>query len=132
MFFKVFLLFVVFPIVELIFLIKIGTLIGITSTILLILFTAIAGAYMVKTEGLGVMYRFKDNLSKGIFPEEEILDGVLVLVAGALLITPGVLTDFIGFLLVFPPSRGLIKVWIKRYIRKKIEKGDIHITFKGG
>ncbi len=129
MFFKLFLLFVIFPIVELALLIKIGTILGVVNTILLILFTAIAGAYMVRLEGLGVIYRFKDNLLKGLFPAEEVFDGALILVAGALMVTPGVITDFIGFLLVFPPSRGLIKGWLKRYIRGKIERAEIHITY---
>lgn len=131
MFFKLFLLFVIFPLIELALLIKIGTIIGVFNTIALIVITALLGTYMVKMEGFNCLYRFQDNLSQGVFPAEELFDGALILVAGALLITPGVLTDLIGFLFVFPPSRRLTKLWIKGYIKKKIERGAIHISFGG-
>ncbi len=130
MFFKLFLLFVIFPVAEIAILIKIGTLIGIFNTVALILVTALAGAYMVKMEGMDVIYRFQENILKGVPPTEEIFDGLLVLMAGALLLTPGILTDFIGFLCVFPPSRGLIKAWLKRYIRRRIEREELHLIKK--
>lgn len=129
MFFKLFLIFVIIPLIELGVFIKIGTVIGVLYTFALIFFTAIVGAYMVRMEGLSVFYRFQENLTKGTFPQEEIFDGALILLAGALLITPGVLTDITGFLLVFPLSRGVVKKIIRRYIKKKISRGDIHIHF---
>ena len=85
---------------------------------------------MVKLEGLNVFYRFQENLAKGIFPQEEIFDGVLILIAGALLITPGVLTDITGFLIVFPATRRIIKKIIKQYLKRKIDQGHIRIHFK--
>lgn len=127
MLFKLFLFFIIFPIVELALLIKIGSMIGVLNTLILIMGTALAGAYMVKMEGLNVLYRFKENLSRGIIPSEEFFDGLLVLIAGILLITPGILTDFIGFLFVFPGSRRIIKAWLKNYIRKKVESGRFYI-----
>ncbi len=131
MFFKLFLVFIILPIIELALLIRIGILIGVFYTIVLIFITAIVGSFMVRREGLSVLYRFQENFARGVFPAEELFDGALILIAGALLITPGILTDFIGFLLVFSPSRAVIKHWIKGYIRKKIGSGDIHIHFKG-
>ncbi len=125
MFFKLFLLFTIIPVIELTILIKIGTLIGTLNTVMLVMFTAMAGAYLVRMEGLGVIYRFQQNMQEGRFPAEEILDGAMILVAGALLVTPGVATDIIGFLLVFPSSRRLIKISLRRYIERRIRTVNI-------
>lgn len=125
MFFKLFLLFTIIPVIELTLLIKIGTLIGTLNTVMLVIFTAVVGAYLVRMEGLGVIYRFQQNMQEGRFPGEEILDGAMILVAGALLVTPGVATDIIGFLLVFPSSRRLIKISLRRYIERRISTVNI-------
>ena len=128
MFFKLFLLFAVIPVIELALLIKVGTIIGALNTILIVLFTATAGAWLVRMEGIGVINRFQKNMMEGVFPAEEILDGAMILVAGALLVTPGVLTDIVGFLLVFPASRRLIKRFLRVYIERKISSADIRIN----
>lgn len=125
MFFKLFLLFTIIPVIELTLLIKIGTLIGTLNTVMLVIFTAVVGAYLVRMEGLGVIYRFQQNMQEGRFPGEEILDGAMILVAGALLVTPGVATDIIGFLLVFPSSRRMIKISLRRYIERRISRVNI-------
>ncbi|MBE9504430.1 MAG: FxsA family protein [Proteobacteria bacterium] len=125
MFFKLFIIFTIIPVIELSVLIKIGSTIGVLNTIILVIFTALVGAYLVKMEGLSVITRFQNNMATGIFPAEEILDGAMILVAGALLITPGVVTDIIGFLLVFPASRQIIKRFLRGYIQKKISDSDI-------
>ena len=126
MFFKLFLLFTIIPIIELTLLVKIGMEIGIYYTVLLVLGTAFIGAYMAKMEGLGVIVRFQRNMMEGIFPAEEMIDGAMLLVAGALLITPGILTDVVGFLLVIPSTRAVIKVWLKRYLKGKFDRMTIH------
>jgi UPF0716 protein FxsA len=100
--------------------------IGIYYTVLLVLGTAFVGAYMAKMEGLGVIVRFQRNMMEGIFPAEEMIDGAMLLVAGALLITPGILTDVVGFLLVIPSTRAVIKVWLKRYLKGKFDRMTIH------
>jgi UPF0716 protein FxsA len=120
MFFKLFLIFAVVPVAELAILIKIGTLMGTLNTVLLVVGTAVLGAYLVRMEGLNVFYRFHRNLSEGVFPAEEIFDGALLLVAGAVLITPGLLTDILGLLLVFPPSRKIFKKIIRRYVEETV------------
>ena len=125
MFFKLFLLFTIIPVIELTLLIKIGTIIGTMNTVMLVIFTAVVGAYLVRMEGLGVIYRFQQNMQEGRFPGEEILDGAMILVAGALLVTPGVATDIIGFLLVFPSSRRMIKISLRRYIERRITTVNI-------
>jgi len=130
MFGKLLLLFLIIPVVELALLIKIGTVIGTLNTILLVIFTAFIGAYLVKTEGLNVMERFQSNLGQGIFPAEEIFDGAIILVAGALLVTPGVITDFVGFVLVIPPSRAVIKKFIRKFVEKRFV--TTHINYPPG
>lgn len=125
MFFKLFLIFAIVPVIEISIFIYVGSYIGTLNTIAIILLTAIAGAYLVRMEGIGVLYRIQKNLNEGIFPAEELINGAMILVAGALLLTPGFFTDLIGFLMVFPATRELIKPPLKKYLRKHIS--DIHI-----
>ena len=127
MLFKLFLIFAVIPVIELALLIKIGSIIGTFNTIAIVILTAIIGAYMVKLEGLGVMYRIQKNMQEGIFPGEELINGMMILIAGALLLTPGFFTDIIGFLMVFPFSRNHIKKIARHYIEKKMSSGEIDI-----
>lgn len=82
--------------------------------------TAAAGAYMVRLEGLGVMYRIQRNLVEGVFPAEELINGMMILIAGVLLVTPGFFTDIVGFLMVTPVSRNVIKRIAKRYFQNRI------------
>jgi UPF0716 protein FxsA len=110
---------------ELAILIKVGTIIGTLNTIIIVLLTATIGAYMVRLEGLGVISRIQYNLTDGLFPAEELIDGMMILIAGALLLTPGFLTDVIGFLAVFPASRSLLKKTARRYFQNRIS--SIHI-----
>lgn len=121
MFFKLFLLFAVIPVVELALLIQIGSIIGTFNTIAIVILTAITGAYMVKLEGIGVFSRMQRDMAQGIFPADELLNGVLILVAGALLLTPGFFTDILGFLMVFPGSREIIKKIVKRYLERHMD-----------
>lgn len=116
---KLFALFTIAPIVELAVLIYAGKRIGIANTLSIVIITALAGSIMVRREGLSVISRFRMSLSEGRFPSEEILDGAMIVVAGALLLTPGFVTDIIGFSLVVPAGRELIKPPIKRFVREK-------------
>lgn len=126
MLFKLFLIFAVVPVVELAVLIYVGSIIGTFNTIAIVVLTAAVGAYMVKLEGIGVIYRFRMSIAEGTFPAEEIIDGAMVLVAGALLLTPGFFTDIAGFLMVFPASRGVIKRLLRRYVNHRITTVNIH------
>ena len=128
MFFKLFLLFTLIPVIELSLLIKIGSYIGILNTAVIVIITAVIGAYMVRMEGMGVMYRIQKNMHEGMFPGEELINGAMILVAGALLLTPGFFTDIIGFLMVIPVSRTYISGLIKKYIEKKMSNNEFHIN----
>ena len=128
MFSRLFLIFTIVPIIELTLLIKVGSYIGAINTILVVILTAAIGAYMVKMEGLGVMYRIQKNMQEGIFPADELVNGMMILVAGALLLTPGFFTDVIGFLMVLPFTRNRIRIFAMKYIKSKMPPGDIEIT----
>lgn len=119
MIFYLFLFFSIIPVVEIAILIKIGSYIGVTKTIIVVILTAVIGAYLVKREGLSVIGKLRKKIQEGKMPGEELFDGVMILIAGALLLTPGFTTDVVGFLLVFPASRQLIKQVVKQYIERK-------------
>ncbi|HDO21646.1 MAG TPA: FxsA family protein [Nitrospirae bacterium] len=120
MLFKLFLIFTLIPVAELAVLIKVGSVIGTLNTIAIVILTAIIGAYMVRLEGIGVWLRIRRNLMDGIFPADDLINGAMILIAGALLLTPGFITDIIGFLMVFPVTRGFIKKILKRYFDGRI------------
>ena len=118
--------FIVLPIVELAVIIQVGQAIGVFSTIGLLLLVSVAGAWLVKREGLGVWTRFQRQVQMGVVPGREIADGVLILFAGALLCTPGFVTDVLGILLLLPPVRAAIRsAALYRAGRKfiKVERG---------
>ena len=119
MFFYLFLFFSIIPVIEIAILIKVGSYIGVIETISIVILTAIIGAFLVRQEGLTVMYKLRQKIQEGVMPAEEIFDGVMILISGALLLTPGFVTDVIGFSLVFPPSRRVLKKLLRRYIEKK-------------
>lgn len=108
-------LFLVLPFIEIWLLIKVGGIIGAFPTILLVVLTAVLGAFMLRQQGLATLARFQQNLHNGQLPANEILEGMVLLVGGVLLMTPGFFTDAMGFLCLFPLSRKLIlKVLLSR------------------
>lgn len=109
-----FLIFLVLPIAELAVILQVGQLIGPWYTIVLLLAVSAAGAWLVKREGLGVVRRFRRQLDAGALPGKELADGVLILFAGALLLTPGFITDCVGLLLLLPPVRAVIRASVLR------------------
>ena len=117
---KLLLLFIVVPMVELALLIKLGSLIGVLDTILLIIFTGAAGAILVRTAGIQCLFTVRQQVQSGIFPADELCNGLLILIAGALLITPGLLTDIAGFALLVPAVRAVIKTRLRAYLEKKV------------
>ncbi len=96
------------PLLEIYLLIQIGSLIGVLPTILLIVLTAVLGAALLRQQGLATLNRFRASLERNELPAMEILEGVVLLVGGALLLTPGFITDVIGFLCLLPVSRQAI------------------------
>jgi UPF0716 protein FxsA len=117
------LLFVVVPLVETFLLAKIGAAMGWTNTILLVLATGLIGGWLAKLEGARAWRKWREALNRGQMPEDGVLSGLLLLVGGALLITPGVLTDAVGFLLLLPPSRRAIASFIRPRLEKRFVGG---------
>ena len=122
MLFKLFLLFTVIPFIELALLIKIGTMIGLFETILIIVITGMAGALMVRSAGIECLFRIQKNMDSGIIPTDDLFSGLLILVAGAFLLTPGLITDAVGFILLIPASRELVKKFLKKYVKLKVDQ----------
>ena len=125
------LLFVIVPIIELVLLIQIGQVVGLVPTLALVVATGIGGAALARLEGLRVLFQFQKELAEGRIPGQAMLDGISVLIGGAFLLTPGVLTDFVGFSLLFPLSRR----WIQRRVRARLERqirdGSIRVATMG-
>jgi UPF0716 protein FxsA len=112
------LLFVFVPVAELWLLIAIGTRIGVLPTVGIVLATGLAGAWLARREGTGVLRRIRADLERGVLPSDALLDGAIVLFGAALLLTPGVLTDAVGLFALLPPSRA----WLKRALRRRAER----------
>lgn len=129
MFFILLLLFVALPAAEIWLLIKVGSHIGVWQTILAVLFTGVAGAYLAKMEGLAVIKNLQKAQMEGRIPGNEMINGLLVFTGGALLLTPGFITDILGILMIFPLTRALIAVSIKRYFEKKMHSGTASFSY---
>jgi UPF0716 protein FxsA len=121
-------MFVLIPILEFTLLIEIGRRIGTLDTLLLIFGTGILGAYLARMEGFRVLARVQRELASGTLPGEHLFDGVLVLIAGIVLITPGLLTDMLGLVLLLPPTRYPVKRFIGRRIQRYISSSQIRIV----
>ncbi|MFC1646490.1 FxsA family protein [Candidatus Omnitrophota bacterium] len=128
MFFYLVLLFTVVPIFELYLLIRVGQYLGPFTTVMIVVFTGIFGAFLARLEGLRVLYSVQRDMQEGKMPTSQLLDGLLILVGAVLLITPGLLTDAIGFILVIPNTRVFVKVWLKQYLQRIIDKKEGVIT----
>jgi len=125
---KLLLLFILVPLVELSLLIEIGRLIGTLNTLTIVVCTGILGAFLARHEGLGVLYQIRTELASGRLPASQIVDGVIILLAGAVLITPGVLTDALGFLCLIPASRNVIKKMLWSWLERAVHDGGIHFS----
>jgi len=128
---RFFLLFTLVPLLELYILIKIGSYIGAFQTVALVVFTALFGIVIARIEGLRKLQQIKQSLSQGIVPAEEMVDGVLIFVAGILLIIPGVLTDLFALVLLIPYTRTLFKRWLRRRFDRMVATGNIRLQHYG-
>jgi len=114
------LMFVVVPIAELYTIIRVGSTIGFLNTLGVMILVGFVGSWLVKREGMRTWVRFNQTLASGQVPAKEMVDGVLILGAGALLLTPGFLSDIFGILMLFPPSRAVLRA----YVMKRVNAGN--------
>ncbi len=117
-----FVVFLVVPVIELAVIIQVGQEIGALNTIAVLLIISFAGAWLVKREGTGVARRFREQMAIGHVPGREIADGVLILFAGALLLTPGFVTDLLGLALLLPPVRSVIRGSLMRQVAVRAQR----------
>ena len=126
---RLILLFLLTPAVELALLIQVDQVIGFWPTVGLIIITGIVGSHLARREGLSTWQRLNRRLQSGDLPGTELADGILILVAGALLITPGILTDVFGFLGLVPFSRAYLRRFVMRWFQRKMEQGTMQVQF---
>ncbi|KAF3977161.1 MAG: FxsA family protein [Methylococcales symbiont of Iophon sp. n. MRB-2018] len=116
----IFLSFLIVPFVEIYLLLQLGSIVGVFPTVLLVVFTAVLGAWLLRHQGFSTLQRFQANLAKGEIPAYEMIEGPILLVGGALLLTPGFVTDAMGFACLIPQAR-------RRLARYVIEKQLINM-----
>ncbi len=124
-------LFTVLPIVELWLMIEVGSQIGVASTLGICVLTGVIGAWLARSQGAAVLQRMQSTIQQGGLPAREILDGVLILVAGVVLLTPGFVTDAIGLFLLLPPTRALVRMYLARVMKAKLASGQWTATQAG-
>jgi UPF0716 protein FxsA len=122
---RLLLLFILVPLIEVALLIQIGDWMGVLPTIGLVIFTGVVGAALARREGLRTWRAIQAELAAGRLPGDRMVDGLLILLAGAVLVTPGVLTDTIGFLLLVPPVRARVRTWLKERFRLRYRVVDM-------
>ena len=125
---RLLLLFILVPAVELALLIEIGGRIGTLATLGIIAGTGILGAALARHQGLGILKTIRQEMNAGRLPATSMVDGVMVLLAGAVLMTPGILTDALGFLLLIPVTRKWLRAALWNWLKNAIQTGRVHVN----
>jgi len=123
---KLLILFVIVPITELYILIEVGKKIGSLTTIGIIILTGIIGAYLVKNQGFMILKKIQNDLNEGIMPGDSLIQGAIILAGGIFLLTPGFVTDIIGFIFLIPVSRRVVKKYLLKWLKGKIKEGNFY------
>ena len=124
-------LFIGLPLLEIAVFIEVGGLIGVWATIALTIATALAGSLLLRAQGLATLLRVRRQMDQGQLPAREIFEGVFLVLAGALLLVPGFVTDALGLLLFMPPVRDLLRLLIARHIAAKAARGEARVFVDG-
>lgn len=128
MFIRLVLLFLLVPIVELALLIQIGRWIGLLWTLAIVVATALLGAALARRHGVRAWLAIQDELRAGRVPASALADGLLILIGGIVLLTPGLLTDLAGFALLLPPTRNALKRSLRRRFEQAVRRGETGVT----
>lgn len=120
-------LFIGLPAVELALLFQLHGIIGLGPTIALVLLTGVIGASLVRRQGIAILFNIQREMAAGNLPAPQMIDGIMVLLAGALLVTPGLITDTVGFALLIPQVRQRIRVWLRKKLEQKLRSGYIQV-----
>ena len=125
---KLLILFVIVPVTELYILIEVGKKIGSLTTIGIIILTGIIGAYLVKSQGFMILRKIQNDLNEGIMPGDSLIQGAIILAGGILLLTPGFVTDILGFIFLIPLSRNIVKKYLLKWLKGKIKEGNFYYS----
>ncbi len=128
---RLFMLFILVPMVELLLLIQLGQMVGLLPTLGLIVLTGAMGAMLARREGFRAFSRFSETMARGELPADAALDGLAILVGGAFLLTPGIMTDLVGFSLLLPPIRAGFKRRLVASARRRMEAGALRMQVYG-
>ena len=123
-------LFVALPLLELWVLLLVGSRIGWLPTIVLVVVTGVIGASLARAQGLQTVAAIQRDMAAGVMPAPRLMDGVMILLAGAMLITPGILTDIFGFLLLVPATRQIIRNYLRIKLEQKLREGSVSFTYR--
>ena len=121
-------LFILVPLTELALLLKVDGILGLGGTLFLVVGTGALGAFLARWQGIRQLGLIQQSMAQGTMPAPHLIDGLLILFAGAVLITPGLITDACGFFLLFPPGRRLVKRWVGTWIQRKLRHGAVDVT----
>jgi len=124
MFLVLLVLLVLIPVVEIYFLVKVGQVIGALNTIAVVILIGIIGAYLAKSQGIRVVSRIQSTIQRGQLPGKELVEGVMILIGGILLVTPGFFSDIIGLFFLFPLTRSGLVYIAMNYFRKRMQQGQ--------
>ena len=127
MLFRLFLIFLIVPVIEIWLIIEVGRVIGPLPTVAILLGVSVIGAFLAKSQGLRTLVAMRDELAAGRLPAARLLDGAFILAGGILLLTPGFFTDFLGLLCLFPATRTLLKKWLRRKLERSLHRGTMVI-----
>jgi len=130
MFVRLALLFTIVPLIELALLIEVGQHIGVFNTIAIVILTGLLGAALARSEGFAVITRIQSEMARGELPGDSLIEGGLILAGAMLLLTPGLLTDALGFALLLPITRPFFRNLVKKFFRNRIETGEIHVDYE--
>ena len=125
MFIRLLLLFTLVPVLEIYVLLQVGSVIGVIPTVLLILATGMAGAYLARSQGFQILTKIQNELQTGHLPTQELLDGAIILVGGVLLLTPGFCTDLAGIVMLIPGTRNWLKKVVGNWLQTQLANGKI-------
>ncbi|MDP6396800.1 MAG: FxsA family protein [Candidatus Marinimicrobia bacterium] len=125
---KLLFIFIGIPLLELMILIELGREIGFWPTIFLVIVTGVLGASLARSQGMWIWLEIQHELSQGNMPADKLVDGLLILIGGIVLLTPGLLTDIFGFMLLIPVTRNLFKSAIRKKFRDMADSGRTNFT----
>ncbi|MBF0135922.1 MAG: FxsA family protein [Magnetococcus sp. DMHC-1] len=125
-------IFVVLPILEILFMARVGHQIGIVSVLSLFLLSGVWGVFLIRRAGLRTLRAWQESLERHEPPGNALLDGLIYLLAGVLLVVPGFITDFLALLLLFPPTRFFLKQWLLWYVGIRVDRSRKAAHHPGG